>query len=71
MSKYRKTDATNLEQNFYIAFVENLNRQTMSEIIRAGLIPPEDVKCISALVKSSYSCAIMQEIKKFKTITHS
>ena len=71
MSKYRQIDIKNLEQNFYIAFVENLHRQMMSEIMRAGIVPPEEIKLISAMVKTNYTAEINAEIQKFKTVSTS
>jgi nitrogenase subunit NifH len=71
MSQYRKIDIKNLEQNFYFAFVENLHRQMINEIIRAEVIQPSEIPIISNMIKSNYSAAIMDEIKKFKTISQS
>ena len=67
MSQYRKIDARNLEQNFYLAFVENLHSQMIMALKENKILSESVINLLAVNIKCNLSEPIMTEIKKFKT----
>jgi len=62
--KYHGIDKHNLEENFYIAYINILHEKVMIGIRDSKILSAAEIKSIEPTIKSNYPKIINEEIQK-------
>ena len=60
---YRKVNVKDLEQYYYLVFIEKFHQEMMKKLLLDQVINTETYQLINQKFKKTYYCELMKEIK--------